>query len=197
MARWNACECRFGMPGMTGPLAIGDCWGLRVRLYVRELAGCVPREQYVPAPAGGEQSIVGEERLGHCVFLEGAGLAEASWAWGCGGGRYALCRPTMPVASRLPCAARETGASRKLASLKQRVSLIPVSLRCSAASTSVPAHTARRPGQVGVASRGPGTTVADCPPLTPPPKPGMRYGWAIPCAPLRNGAFRGSGPAAV
>ena len=35
--------------------------------------------------------------------------------WGCVVGQYALCRPTMPVASRLPCAARETGASRKLA----------------------------------------------------------------------------------
>ncbi len=50
------------------------------------------------------------------------------------GVRYALCRPTSPAASRLPCAARaRRGLAQTRLRLKQSRALIRLPLRCSAA----------------------------------------------------------------
>ncbi len=72
------------------------------------------------------------------------------------GVRYALCRPTSPAASRLPCAARaRRGLARTRLRLKQSRALIRLPLRCSAApqrpAQGIPHAFVDRPGALTLA----------------------------------------------
>ena len=58
-ARWNACECRFGMPGTSGPAVRVAARGRHVRFDLRDDAVRVDVDRHVARPPRRKQRVVG------------------------------------------------------------------------------------------------------------------------------------------